>query len=236
MRYIDHNPVHARIVERPEFYALGSASYYVDSDAHELGDPPWLCRKAVEAHVCLHAGRASYRPADYRRQFGASLSVSAHRMIHEHAFSRASVDGCLDNLVLGASDAVRRWMRRKALVADGAPLQSIGLVDPSLLKSAVESAQQAEPEWCVKPGRRSFLGWSHLLRSLLYTTAGCTLEQAALLAECSIHAIRTSLTLRRSWMADDESYEYRASCLIDGLLAVEYRGGRILGSGAAPCK
>ncbi len=226
LRYIDHNPVVAGIVERLELYAHGSASYYTDRRSMEAGGPVWLCRSAVERHVASLAPGCVDSPEAYRRVLGMPLSKSAQRMIDEHGFRRDRVDARFDDLVRAAPESVQRWMERKAQVADGAGLRQTWLLDPDVLIKAIDEAARSELDWAISCGRGSISAWSLLQRSQLYLASGCSLEEAARRSDCSVSSVRRSLAIHARLMAKDETYQVVAVEMLSRLSGREYSWAR----------
>ena len=67
VRYIDRNPVSARLVERAGEYPYGSARAYEQVASTSY---PWLSRCWVEREVCRTLGLSRYDPARYPDVFG----------------------------------------------------------------------------------------------------------------------------------------------------------------------
>ena len=111
--YIDQNPVGARLVRSPCAYPYGSAWHY----ARPAG-PRWLSRTWVEEVVRAAAGRAEYRPHDYAGAFGRAARGAVEHFVEARCAASDDADP-LDDLVVASPAAVGRWMRRKALLADG---------------------------------------------------------------------------------------------------------------------
>lgn len=113
VRYIDANPVGARIVARTEAYPHGSAASW----AH--GDPPrWLSTRWVGARVSQAPSGldplSRYLCAFPRAEDPTELEWVERRL--RRPFSDR--DGP-DDLVGGSPEKLRAWMDRKARLADG---------------------------------------------------------------------------------------------------------------------
>jgi len=111
VRYIDHNPISAGLVERACDYPWGSAWYYSRSRG-----PRWLERSWVESEVHAICRSSCYSPADYAVAFGAGEGLA------ELVEGRLRHDGeadDLDDLMKASSEYVRRWLQQRSLLADG---------------------------------------------------------------------------------------------------------------------
>ena len=114
VRYIDFNPVEARIVARPALYPFGSAWHYL-----RRSGPPWLARSWVESVVAEIADSRSCDAHTYEAVFGATRAVRAGAWLERVMMGAGGNANTLDDLVRATPESVRDWMQRKARLADG---------------------------------------------------------------------------------------------------------------------
>ena len=98
-------------------YPYGSAFHYARS-----AGPPWLSRGWIEDVVQQASGSSVYSPEAYRQVLGVFIEPYEQEWVAAclayPANQKAEADR-LDDLVAAAPRAVRRWMERKANLADG---------------------------------------------------------------------------------------------------------------------
>ena len=116
VRYIDHNPVTARLVEDPSEFPYGSAWHFTRGDV-----PPWLERDWIEDSVCWKTGR-ELTASTYRETFGSPLEPREIELLERRLRRHDPTASELDDLVGMAPGRVLDWMRRKAALADGTPI------------------------------------------------------------------------------------------------------------------
>jgi REP element-mobilizing transposase RayT len=131
VRYIDANPVEARVIPCSGDYPFGSGAHY-----KRLSGPPWLSRRKVEGWVQEEQGAKHYHPADYECVFGSSLEGGKKELVERRlALGKATGDP-LDDIVGASSAAIQDWMIRKCKLADGTkpgvPVVGVKTVDASL--------------------------------------------------------------------------------------------------------
>jgi hypothetical protein len=139
LRYVDDNPVTARIVDRAVDYPWCSAWHYARSRG-----PPWLERTEVEASVVSGLALSSFRPSSYAA-FVALANGEESRWLVERSLRSArdpDVD-LLDHLVRASPRAVVDWMRRKAQLADGTRPNEV-LATPEHVGTALERCASAD--------------------------------------------------------------------------------------------
>jgi REP element-mobilizing transposase RayT len=169
VRYIDDNPVRARLAACAAAYAYGSAFHYSRSKG-----PRWLERSWVEEEVKGVRGRACYDARDYAVRFPSKLPDVVAAWVEDRLLRSREAE-----LVAPGKESQVTWMVRKALLADGTapfrlPLPS-QLVDEELLRMRAEG-----PEWPVHVGRQRDALWPALQAGLL--RYGCGLSYAEITA------------------------------------------------------
>jgi REP element-mobilizing transposase RayT len=185
-RYIDQNPLEARIVSEATAYPYGSAA----SQSGAGRTTPWVCRTLVDAllgpALDLGAGRASA----YARTFAPRLSPALSRFIERRTAGRAREPDALDDLVGAAPPSVHAWMVRKAHLADGTR-PGLPMATPEAVVRVVDIHDRRSPGIHVVVGRRSERSLRELaLVALLRDVAGETFEAIAR---------RTGMTLTEVW-------------------------------------
>ena len=103
IRYIDHNPVVARMVPTPELYPHGSARHY-----RETSGPPWLQRSWVESEAMACAEASRFASDVYRLAFGEPLGEAMRQLIEARLHSNARGADPLDERVGSAPEGVGR--------------------------------------------------------------------------------------------------------------------------------
>jgi hypothetical protein len=138
--YIEGNPVQARMVERPEDYEFSSAFY-----CNGIRPPRWLS-------VALHSHS---EPALTREQLEALSFVLETRL-------ESKQGDCGHSLLMdGSTSSVRRWMIRKAELADGTS-PGLPVCDPQSVFDAVKFSEPLIREY-KKEVRGSFETSSNVL-------------------------------------------------------------------------
>lgn len=159
VRYIDENPVLARLVLRAEQYRFGSASVWHAGDRR-----PWLARAWIGRELAPYLARGDSIGQAYSRVFGASLTDEHRSWVELHHRNRH----CGDDLAVfasGAPERVREWMLRKARLADGSR--------PGLPVTGMDSARRAlahlEPRLAgIRFGtRQTQIGAAELIETML---------------------------------------------------------------------
>jgi hypothetical protein len=226
VRYIDANPVSAGLVTRAEDYPHGSARHY----AAERG-PIWLERSWVEDCVRSAARGSCYRPEDYGLVFGPRDTGSLEVVERRIALPCHGEDP-LDELLDGAVDRVRAWMRRKSELADGTaigwPVCSVEDVG-----AVLESERAMRGAWELRSSRKSTDAWAQVHVALLRELCGITLAEAGL--RCGRTSGHAWLMERRhrECILGDEDYATRVAELARSALRRCHRAADDAGDGAA---
>lgn len=154
VRYVDVNPVRAGLVQSAAEYEFGSARAYSAATA-----PPWLSTDWVVDGAMSLTGDRVYSPATYARAFGGREAgdVDSLCAMIESRMRSARESDPLEDLVGTTPGEVRRWMRRKAMLADGHQpgLPVCGVVG---LSRALERDVERGGEWLVDRAGRSWRG------------------------------------------------------------------------------
>lgn len=164
VRYIDRNPVRARLVSKPWEYTWGSAASYVNQQC-----PPWLRSEEVP----LLVREALELPRFSRAAYIAFYEQARHEdvaAIVETALSDSRPrPSDFEDLVDAAPLSVQDWMRRKAYLADGNGLSSAACSPETVLTAMAEVEREIErrsiPPTSRQPSRALVMG-AGLLRNL----------------------------------------------------------------------
>lgn len=128
VRYIDQNPVSARICSVPWGYRWGSAAHFVHRRR-----APWHERAWVRSVVEEVREDGESEGAAYARRFGPRIGAGTERWVEATLRTREPLDVDFDQLIGAAPERIRRWMQRKADLADGtvvgAPVADLAEVD-----------------------------------------------------------------------------------------------------------
>jgi REP element-mobilizing transposase RayT len=216
LRYVDHNPVRAELVDHPCAYPYGSARHYARD-----GGPPWLERSWVEEHVRTATGRPRFEPTAYLKFASAPLDADNARWIEARLAAKTpsiAAHDPLDDLLSAASPEVLAWMRRKARLADGTAV-GLPLVAPSAPLTTVKAWRERHGDWTLPSGRAKIGGWRiaqvALLRDLSASSFG---EIGSRLGLSAPHATR--LYARHRTLLDDPGYAERLAELTAASLAL----------------
>jgi REP element-mobilizing transposase RayT len=139
VRYIDRNPVEARIADAPQLHPYGSAFHY-SKDVR----PSWLATTRVEALACDVTGDPAFRPETYVR-FAADRRDPMRELVERRIASRPhGIDDPLDDLVRAAPIGVQRWMMQRSNLADGTS-PGVVVLPPLSVTVAIREAGVADP-------------------------------------------------------------------------------------------
>ncbi len=206
-RYIDENPVQARLAARPEEWPWGSASRLA------AGRPgPWLSTQARDmVGACYGPGVALPDPT-VRRARAALVSA--------RLCSDPTGDDPLDELLSTVPGAVRSWMLRKARLADGtAP--GVPVAAPQQVLTRVEGVATGDPAASIRlPSGRvrqpvPLVLTVGLLRDL---TAGSYADIAVRVDRCPA-TVRSLYALHRRSVCTVAEYAALAEAVAEAILA-----------------
>jgi len=219
VRYIDQNPVSAKLVADAREYPYGSARHYA------LGSGPvWLERSWVEADAQQRTGAAEYSPLAYQEAFGTRLE--AHEVEFVEARLRHSSDkpDRLDELVRAAPESIARWMRNKSVLADGTQ-PGLPYASASKVREVVTRAREAGvPAGLTVSDTRRVSLWNVLLVALLRDVAGLRWAEIGMRVGTREAAARRRYRHHEQWMASEEGDGIYAALI--GKLARECLVGR----------
>lgn len=170
VRYIDFNPVSARLAAAPALYPHGSARRYAVARG-----PLWLSRSWIESEVAASAGMDTYDPADYPARFGTPPSARLQALVERRVALRRPGEDPLGELLDAAEEGVLAWMGRKAALADGVGVGT-PVCSPEVVMTEIAKRRTENPDWCLHLGRKRTPAWAQLEVALLRDLAGLTWE------------------------------------------------------------
>ena len=200
IRYIDQNPVEARLAQDPWDYPHGSAGHHVAPGTR----PPWLCRDLVDEFVSPYRGAGASRATAYRAAFPLQLTPALRRFVQQRISGLARGPDPLDDLIGAAGAEVRAWMHRKASLADGSR-PGLPLVAPETVLGLLNAARRGAPDALVTLGprtRRSL--WDLAIVGLLHDVSGesqASISRRARIPAPEVHRLRAAH--RSAFLADD---------------------------------
>jgi len=204
VRYIDENPVKARLAPCASAYRYVSAFHY--ARAH---GPRWLNRSWVEREVVGVRGSDRYEPRDYSVRFPPKLPPPVAAWVEDQLLRSRDVD-----LVAPAEDSQVAWMIRKAALADG--------TEPFRLPVPVEFVEEEwlrmredGPEWPVRVSRQPAGLWSALRTGLLRRACGLSLREIGARTGDRISTVAARVSRHDACMRQSPEYASRAAQLID---------------------
>jgi REP element-mobilizing transposase RayT len=201
VRYIDGNPVDAKLCDEPCAYPWGSARQY----ARPRG-PRWLRREWVEGEVAARANRSRYDPADYPRAFDPELHALRQELVDSrwaHGSHDARDD--LDSLLSMADEGTLAWLRANVELADGKlmpqPAAPASAIDAEIARLTASGAP-----FLIPTARRPAHGWRTLHAGLLRTLARESFESIAARLTTSSPQARRLARRHAKLMTTDDTY------------------------------
>lgn len=171
VRYIDDNPVKAKMAPFAAAYPFGSASIY----ALDAG-PIWVCRDWIESEVREVSGGKAYDPKDYLRRFPSKVPDALRHWVEWQIAHSHDRDAEFDELLAPHSDATLDWMVRKALLADGTEPFQFAL-PAAFLDEEWEIAREEQPDWPWEAAREREGLWPMIRVGLARHGAGLSFRE-----------------------------------------------------------
>jgi REP element-mobilizing transposase RayT len=221
IRYIDQNPVTARLVARPEDHPYGSARWHAGPRR-----PPWLSGALVDAMIGVSGGRTDDRESAYRRTFAPPLVPAVRRLVGERILHHDRDAARLEDLIRAYDGDLRAWMVRNARSADGTR-PGLPVVLGSTVRTVVHASLAArnlegvdhpmEPELPAADGRALLAGLLRDLAGETYRVVArhCRIPEAGAWRLHQEHAQR---------LRSDPAYAARAEMLARRILAADPAG------------
>ncbi len=203
VRYIDANPVTARIVAHSVEYPYGSARHYATDSG-----PLWLERSWVEELVKSSAGISTYSPSAYTSIFSPLPPMLSE--VVEARQDHPAPDEPLDDLVRSSRPSVHAWMIRNAKLADGT---SPGL--PVLPLHSLRTKMEAirHDTWKIKRGSIQRNAWPIALAGLGRDLCGASLHQLALTLNLTNSTVSKLCRIHREAIIEQGEYSLRVATI-----------------------
>ena len=201
-RYIDQNPIEARLASAAAEFAHGSARHHVEGAAR----PRWLCRSLVDQFLAPLIAQGASRSDAYGQVFAPSLSLAQRRFVERRIHHPDRAPDALQDLVAAASPEVLAWMERKARLADGTR-PGLPLVSPGTVDALVATHRRRAPSAVVDLGpRRRRSVWALARVALLRDLAGETYAATGRRLGESRAAVARTAEEHRAALASDAGY------------------------------
>ena len=217
VRYIDGNPVAARMVARPHDHPFGSAIAFATG-----ATPPWLDRAPLEEYVKQRSLSPRFRPEDYQRIF--AVPPPAPELIERRLVHGTSGTDTLGRLLPSSPSRTLDWMRWKAELADGTS-PGAPVCSPRTVDALVAARTAAEPDVRVRLRRAAAAAWPLIRIGLLRSACGLGLAEIAARVgsnPSTVHGrVRTHLELVRK----RPEYAARAAGVLADALALDWPEG-----------
>lgn len=204
VRYIDRNPVSARVARRVGEYPLCSAAQYARERL-----PRWLASEWIRSEVRGDATRGGVSAHDYAATFHAA-TIGDEEEVREFLDARLEFRTSKDelpDLVTAAPREVQDWMQRKARLADGTRV-GVPVCGALALRRAIDEDLGAQGVWIVEEDDKTWRGAQVALLGMLHDL--CGLSWNALTQSEGISVSRTrrlGVTHRRLLLVDTEYAE-----------------------------
>ena len=203
IRYIDANPVDAKLCNSTEEYAYGSARYYCGAKR-----PPWLTTASIERTVRRLSNRREYRAEDYQRLFGVVLEpddrwVLERRIDTGSANTHGAERG--NELLRAAPAEVLEWLQSRARLADGGTPWLV-FAAPAQVEEQVGRLARGSPTWSFVPGRRVDSPWRTMQIALLRQLCGLSLREIAVREKRSSTCVWSHCRRHEDWLREEREY------------------------------
>ncbi|MFT6363975.1 MAG: REP element-mobilizing transposase RayT [Planctomycetota bacterium] len=215
VRYIDANAVRAGIVGVSAEHEFGSARDYLK------GPPPiWLSSDWVVQRALELSGSAEFNTSAYLATFGPRDGEDLDalcQLIELRMASNRKLDP-LDDLVGKTPRQVRRWMVRKARLADGMRI-GLPVCGPPALCRALKQHLDEKGEWLVEHDSRTWRGSQIAQSGLLRDLCSLPLAQVASMGQITAWRATRQVELHRVSVAEGGDYAATVSEIAHNALA-----------------
>ncbi len=218
LQYIDGNPVRAGLSR--------SAAEFPHGSAHRIATgrvPRWLSTDVVDS---FYPGVTANDPDACTRYAAQGLETGAPHMVAlvESRLNRASpAEDPLDDLVGAAPEAIQRWMRQKASIADGCPIRT-ALIPPDVMLKSVREAQGGSPHWTACLHLKEVNLWTILEVGLLRQMTGARVEDVARMLEIGNGTVSRRETDHVALLTESAEYCQTAVIIVTAALGAVFGG------------
>ena len=213
VRYIDHNPVSARLVAHPADYPWGSAWHHAGRGQR----PAWLCGDLIDAIIERDSLTSGCKAERYGKVFGDPLPPSLSWAIERHGFSQANPELAIARILSDQDDSSARWLSERITAADGPDLAPLPAFSPAEVLAHVAAARTSRPDWSVRAKRKVRDGWLVLTCALLFRLSACSPSEVAQLTGIDHHRVRRLIGEHQSLIHEHADYATTTTRLIDRL-------------------
>ncbi len=201
-RYIDQNPIGARLASNALAYPHGSAG----SQSGFSRRRPWLCRALVDLTLAAALRSGVDRVDAYQQEFGPKLVPALRRFVDRRITGTVREPDVLDDLVGTTPPIVRAWMERKARLADGTR-PGLPMATPESVVALVDTHRRRSPGARIAVGRRTDRSvWDVAVVALLRDAAGETFESIARRATMTLTDVWRRYAEHRNAIRVDSGY------------------------------
>jgi len=170
VRYIDVNPVRARVTRHVGEYPLCSAAHFLRGRLPRWLSCEWVCWEVQRTEL----GKP-LSPAAYLSTFHPSRDHAVEELgeLLDARMSCEAGDDELHDLVTAAPHHVQAWMQRKAKLADGTRV-GVPVCGPLALRRALAADLEVAGPWLVEDGEATWRGADVALLGMLHDLCGST--------------------------------------------------------------
>lgn len=213
VRYIDQNPIEARVAGHPRDYPHGSArEHRLPTSRRRV-----LSRSLVDSLMLDVVPTLENRAAVYDSVFAPRLTEEQRAWIERRISGPCTPDDALDDLLAASSEGVCVWARRKALLADGTR-PSLAVVTPMTIDTLV-AAHRAGSPWTLRvPGFHAKDGWEVVRAALLRDLAGASHAAIARRLGRSAAYPAKLVQVHRAAVGSDDEFAARYARLVQACL------------------
>jgi REP element-mobilizing transposase RayT len=206
VRYIDQNAPQARLANTAALYPFGSAYHLVAPTRPRWLDTTWVDRVL---------GPSDENRLDrYVATLGSPLTDGERALVVERLRNPDSGSDSLDDLVRASPTAVREWMLRKALLADGCS-PGVACAGREMVLEAVRKLRSARGTWLLQhPGLRGHDAWQLLHVGLLRSVCALAFAEIATILDISTGQAMRLNELHGKWLARCSEYAVAAAQLV----------------------
>lgn len=205
VRYIDANAVRAGMTPNAANYEFGSARAFLTGRY-----PPWLSTAWIASRATELTGAQSFDCETYLRAFGprdAGCVDAIVELVEARMASARDLDP-LDDLIGRTPLQVRKWMSRKAALADGMKV-GLPVCGPTAVARAVASHLPQGGDWIVDRGGRSWRGSELAQAGLLRDLSAEPFEKIGQRLGLGSSAASRRVNFHRELMRTDSAYAAR---------------------------